>query len=586
MIIPMKKLTILTLKKYETNTLNELRDLGVVHLNSHVLKTTDARDRIDAVSHLAALDKLIGALEQFSLAKEDVSSVDGKKLAIEAEALLNEQEKLSQELEALNKSITDLQGWGEFNFDELETFHRQGLRLYLCTVPSDDRLKEFRKNEDYNCIELNRSKHGINFVLVTDKKLDKAKLPLANLNTTQSLSMLVKKQKEASKMFELNRRHLFEIANKVDGIKSYKASLAEEVEFLTARDAMEQNGEITYIDGFVPVTEIKCIEEAAKNHAWGFLAEDADKNEVVPTLLKMPKWVKVITPLFDFLAINPGYNELDVSGAVTIFFSIFFGILIGDAGYGALFFIASLAGLIATKKSNPKRSVFRLILMLSFFAMTWGVLTGNYFGMQGPGLPHFTEEAVKDSNTQLVCFVLGVLQLSLGHFWRAVVNMHWRNVGAQLGWVCVMVGNFILITKMLVNPGPYPDLMMYCYGVGIFLVALCEVNWVDAGSVFGFPFSIVNSFVDLLSYIRLFAVGLAGFYLAYSFNLMAKDVMDGSALGLCGGILILFLGHSLNMGLAVLSVLVHGVRLNTLEFSSHIGLQWTGFAYKPFKKNS
>ena len=225
-------------------------------------------------------------------------------------------------------------------------------------------------------------------------------------------------------------------------------------------------------------------------------------------------------------------------------------------------------------------------MILSCSAIAWGAATGNYFGTALlPGIPHLTESAIKDQNTQLVCFFLGFVQICTGHFWRAVIDMKWRNIGAQLGWILVMTGNFILVDKMLVNPGTYPVAMVYFYAIGILLIAVCEVNWRDAGSVFGFPSSIINSFVDLLSYIRLFAVGMASYYLAFSFNMMAENVMQTGIAGFIAGLVILLLGHSLNIALAVLSVLVHGVRLNTLEFSNHVGLQWAGFAYKPFAEH-
>jgi V/A-type H+-transporting ATPase subunit I len=596
MIIPMKKITILTLKKYEIDTLNELQQLGVIHLNSNELKTVDAQDRIEAVASQGNLERLIGVLEQFKVAEKSDDSLDGKTLAKKAQTLLEEQEKLAQIIEVNRKQINDMEGWGDFNFAELENFQAQGLRLYLCNVATDDKLKEFKNDESLNFIELNRGKNGINFVLITDQKLDKAKLPLANINTEKTLSELKNELKLNEKKALEIKKDLLKIAENLPVIRRYRDLLGGEIEFLTARDAMEIHGEIACIDGFVPATMMDNVAKAAKNNSWGYLAVDADKNDVVPTLLEMPKWAKIITPLFDFLGINPGYNELDVSGPFTIFFCLFFGILMGDAGYGMLFMLISIFGLIKFKNDLKLKPIFKLVALLSCFAILWGLLSGNFFGTkaltQGLACLNGTEANPQqgDQTTQKICFLLGTIQIILGHLWRLVLDLKWRNVGSQLGWIAMMLGNYILVINLLVVPFPegsiMPVLMPYFYGAGVALIAVCEVNWCDASSVFGFPSNLINSFVDLLSYIRLFAVGLAGLYLAQSFNGMAEGVMGSGVIGFIAGLVILLLGHLLNIALTILSIMVHGVRLNTLEFSNHIGLQWTGFAYKPFKKDN
>jgi V/A-type H+-transporting ATPase subunit I len=141
--------------------------------------------------------------------------------------------------------------------------------------------------------------------------------------------------------------------------------------------------------------------------------------------------------------------------------------------------------------------------------------------------------------------------------------------------------------KLIVFPGVFPVYMYYLYVIGFVLVAACDVNWTDMGDVFNFPFGAIGSFVDMLSYIRLFAVGMAGFYIAKSFNDMAMNLVDSSPwpiVGIAGAIVVLLFGHILNILLCLMGVLVHGIRLNTLEFSNHIGLRWAGFVYQPFKK--
>ena len=118
------------------------------------------------------------------------------------------------------------------------------------------------------------------------------------------------------------------------------------------------------------------------------------------------------------------------------------------------------------------------------------------------------------------------------------------------------------------------------------MVASTGVDWKNPADIFQFPFSIIGSFTDVLSYIRLFAVGMAGACIAQSFNGMGMDVAKASPWFIVFGVLVMLFGHLLNLALAMMSVLVHAVRLNTLEFSNHVGLTWSGQKYTPFKNNN
>ena len=138
--------------------------------------------------------------------------------------------------------------------------------------------------------------------------------------------------------------------------------------------------------------------------------------------------------------------------------------------------------------------------------------------------------------------------------------------------------------KIIVWPGELPILSYWLYGIGAVLVFICAVDWKNPAAIFQLPFDFIGSFTDVLSYIRLFAVGMAGVAIAQSFNGMAMDVMKSSPWFIIFGILIIIFGHVLNLALGFMGVLVHAVRLNTLEFSNHSSLTWSGSKFKPFKK--
>jgi V/A-type H+-transporting ATPase subunit I len=262
--------------------------------------------------------------------------------------------------------------------------------------------------------------------------------------------------------------------------------------------------------------------------------------------------------------------------------------LIGDAGYGVIF----LSALLISRKVFKVRLaplVTRLIVVFNLAAVAWGVLTANYFGMTLPDGSFLAKIALIDGdNIELmmkICFTIGLVHLTLAHLWTFISVINSLKAVAEVGWLMTLWAAYFL--AMFVIAGvEFPMVMAYVGGLGIVLALIFSGSLLSVAGIFQFPFAVINCFSDIASYLRLFAVGAAALALAQVFNGMAGDLIaGGGALGILGGLLILLLGHSLNLVLGLLSVLVHGLRLNLLEFSGHIGLEWAGFKYNPFKMN-
>jgi V/A-type H+-transporting ATPase subunit I len=199
------------------------------------------------------------------------------------------------------------------------------------------------------------------------------------------------------------------------------------------------------------------------------------------------------------------------------------------------------------------------------------------------GLKCLTNASVKDANVQAFCFLLAVAQLTMGRIWSSIRSRNLRKTLSDFGWILILWGNFFLTLRIIVWQGEFPVFMYWLFGIGLALVVLFGINWKDIADVFQFPFAIINSFTDILSYIRLFAVGMSGACIAQSFNGMAMDVAKASPWFIIVSVIILLAGHILNLVMALMGVLVHAVRLNTLEFSNHTGLTWCGKEFRPFK---
>jgi V/A-type H+/Na+-transporting ATPase subunit I len=593
MIIPMKKVTLLCLADEREASLREIRYLGALHIVVEKLNESD--DRTDTHTLLANVEKSVRCLDARVGNTEETPDHQflPRQLYDKVSHEMTKLAAIEQEIDSFYRMEETLSPWGDFSPETIKELAAGGIYVYCCEAPHKN-YAEYLERKDITVEEVNSDKALTRFIVLSQSELDTKDLALAVLPEEKSLNQVKEQLQKAKAQRDAIDKELDSLACQLSVIEDYCAEVKERLEFLSARDSMADHEEIISIQGFIPETRMDEVNEYAKKHGWALLIEEPDSEDQVPTLITLPKVFRMVQPLFGFLGISPGYREIDVSVGVLFFFTIFFGIIVGDAGYGSLFLLGTLgAATFMKNKSDNVKLALRLSTVLSLATITWGALSGNWFGLAAPGIKFLTEAdpTLKNANVMFICFIIAVAQLSMGHIWQAVVHGKVRKAFGQLGWIFLLGGNFFLTVKLLVYPGAFPVYMYYLYGTGMFLIIFCDVNWKDVGEAFNFPFSIINSFVDILSYIRLFAVGLAGYEIARSFNGMGGSLINIPDLSwwmipLCiiGGALVIVFGQALNIVLCLLSVLVHGVRLNTLEFSNHVGLTWAGIEFKPFKK--
>ncbi|MFZ2655727.1 MAG: V-type ATPase 116kDa subunit family protein [Victivallales bacterium] len=584
MIVKMKKVSLICLSSGKVNALEELRNLGAMHVE--LGEKTSSPDYAVSEQELLKTKKAINFLiGKKGKADPALASLTGTELVKKANTCIENEIAMEKKLDSLLKDREKIQNWGEFSADLIAELRENNIFVYLC-AGNKNTLHLLPSDVSYKIVHQEKGK--IYFAVISGHELDTSSIPVTNVPMERSLRETENQIDEAGTALQYTRDTLKSLTCEMEKFNRHLLSVQETIEFITNHDGMVSTGEISYLTGYVPVDHVENLRTAAKKHGWGLLLSDPTVDDKTPTLLKVPKIFQMSKPIFDFIGISPSYHEIDISICFLIFFSLFFGILVGDAGYAMLMIIATLIAKFMLKGEKAKQTT-NLFLFLGSSCLIWGMLIGSFFGIESHSLPRFLrgfEWFKNQENVRYVCFFIAAIHLSIAHLWIACIKRKKiTTVLGQSGWVSFIWANFFLASS-LVAGREFPSFAIYLYVAG-FVLILIGMHWHDIGEVCEFPFALVGSFTDLLSYIRLFAVGLAGLYVGENFNKIAHDGLLGvPSVDIVLGVFIIFIGHGINILLGALAVLVHGIRLNTLEFSGHIGLRWSGFLYKPFKKTN
>jgi V/A-type H+-transporting ATPase subunit I len=369
----------------------------------------------------------------------------------------------------------------------------------------------------------------------------------------------------------------------VECIDEFGRQIAAQIDALSVEAGRIQSyadEHVFVLSGWIPAdrldeTGLRLRELAGVNVSF----RDPRPGEEPPTLTRYPAWARPIQSIFDFMGYRPGYYEYDAGHLIILFFTAFSALLINDGGYGML--MLALLGLGYRRLSGALGSgAVQLGLYVAGATAIYGALRGSFFGVQFEslaGVPFL----VLDTNDMIkLSFGLGIFHLSVGRL------IHMRVLGwsakmlAELGWLAMLWSIFLGILNVFTGQ-PIPAVSAPLLTLGAVLVVLLsrtELGMVR-GCLAGLGQLLGNAttvFSDMMSYIRIMAVGFASMSLAMTTNLMAEQT--GSIF--FGG-LILLLGHTINLGLGIIALFVHGLRLNTLEFARQVGVIWSGRAFEP-----
>lgn len=575
MIVKMSKVTILCTRASRDESLAALQGLGVLHVQHFRLPSSEMLDEERA--RLQHVRHALEVLPETACAKPSGRRVE--EVVEEIWAALHRRKMTEDKLQDLERERRRMLPFGSFDPKAVARLREKGIfvKLYQARKGSEPPIPA-----DAVRVDMGEEKGTVYFVIIARQEPDLAatevRLP------EKSLADIEAEMADARRTLEECRETLERCACDREIIQRKVADLEETVEYLEAREGMLTAEPVVMLQGFCPERKLHALRDAARRYGWGLVVRDPSPEDRVPTELDVVWWARPIQFLYDTLGILPGYDEVDISPIFLVFFSVFFGMLVGDAGYGILFLIATAA----LRKKMPK-PLAGLLLITSTATTVWGALTGAWFSLSSLPAPLAAlrvDWLTDNNNIMELCFLIGAIHLTIAHVWRAWLLRRTPQALAHLGWTALTWAMFFL-ARFLILQRPLVPLTKLLLGGGVAAVALfmtplskLKQDWFGHAML---PLNVIGNFGDVVSYVRLFAVGAATLAVGQAFNQMLGSLMTGVISGLLAAT-VLFVMHALNVGMAILGVMVHGVRLNALEFSMHMDITWKGFRYRPFAR--
>jgi V/A-type H+-transporting ATPase subunit I len=624
MIVKMKKVSIVVFDRFREQSLKALRKLGLVHIESRpsssdelalfaeqntqlerawlllpeeTKKERKRREKKQKRDKKRKKDKRLRRKRERTptATRATEEDVDGcVEIAQEVVELTEKIRVIHEKIERLIREQQRLDLWGGYDPKEIRELAEKGVYISLYQL-SPEEFKQLP--EDLDRFVLERTKSFVRLAVVflgSEPSLDFETVAIGEKGRAE----LQQELDGAGNELQGLEHRLQLLAGERSRIQTVMRRLNNKIEFEQVRAGMVGEGQLSYLTGYVPAKRADALRRAASENGWALLVDEPAEDDPVPTLVENPRWIRIIRPMFQLMETTPGYREFDISFIFLLFFSLFFAMLIGDAGYGIILFVLTLVARLAM----PRRpgGVFSLLFVLSAATIVWGALSGTWFGVEAlarqpllsriviPQIASFGVENTK--KVMFLCFVIGAVHLSIARLINFFRGLPGLVAFSELGWLSILWGMFF-VTRYIVLQEALNPMGIWLVGAGILLVVVFgeQKGKFFKGVAFGLlrlPLSLldsISSFSNIVSYVRLFAVGLATVAVATNFNAMAAEVGFGIPSGLISAF-ILFFGHTLNIIMGAMSVIVHGVRLNMLEFSGQLGMEWTGVPYKPFQE--
>ena len=634
-IVKMKKFKLFALEKDRKSLLKELQKFSYVHFvktkeDDESLKEIELNQDMTIIKEKN--QKVKWMLNYFSklFPKETKKEIDESSIK-ETLFVLLEQQASKYDFSNDYENLANISGEIDSNKEEianLETYRKElskwlnikeslgnlkafkTAKFFLGTVAKKnfEPLKDKLRNFEHTYIEeISDESSQINIMLLTSNTEEKElKNELKTYSFTETnfnfdTSFTEEYEKTKSREEELKKANE-KLKEKVEKLLKLIPKLLIQKEYLDnalMRETVVSNFKATdtvnVIEGYIPLDmeeEFKKIVNKNSNKSNYLEITEVDKDdEEVPILLKNSGITGLFASITQMYAL-PKYNEIDPTAILSIFYWIFFGMMVADFAYGLILFILSGLALMIGKFDENKRKFLKFFFALSFSTMIWGLLYGSAFG----DLIKLPTQVLDSSKDFMSIFILSIifgavhLVIALGiKAYILIKNGHFMDVIYDVFlWYLTLTSLIILLLAGRFGLSEFTkNIFIACAVIGMLGIVVFGAR--DAktlvGRIGGGLYSLygITSYIgDFVSYLRLMALGLAGGFIASAINIIVKMLVSKGILGIILGVVVFTLGQSFNIFLSFLSSYVHTSRLTYVEFFSKF-YEGGGKAFKKFR---
>ena len=571
--------------------LKKLQGVGVMDI-TRSLKSVD--DKSEYLSSKAGVYRKALSLLKNVTPAEFAEKVEGD-LASNVIETINEKEVAEAQVSQLAKEWEERLPWGKFDADNFKKLEEQGLKLHFYKVKSSNFKPEW--NDNYALSEISNDGTTTYFVVVSDD--ENYEFPLKEMSAPDSDASTIEKQIDALRYeIEKKERHLSELKCHEKDIQKELDRTMSKLDLHLAHISGTKAAEdyITVFEGFAPAEKEAEIKDMLDREGVLYLVDEAKVDDNPPIKLKNNKFVSMFELLTDMYG-RPKYNEFDPTVFISIFFMLFFAFCMGDAGYGLVLIGASLA------LKKVLGNIAPLGITLGIATTVIGLLFHTFFStdmLTWSCIPDIVKKCMVPSQimgfdgTMVLAILVGIVHICLAMivktYQKTKVNGFANSLGTW-GWTLLIVGGVIVgglafigvidsaVTKWIVI------VLGIISALGIFFLNDLHRNpLANFGSGLWETYNTATGLLgDVLSYLRLYALGLAGAKLGEAFNAIGIQALGDGGAGWIAFILIVVIGHTLNVAMCVLGAFVHPLRLNFLEFFKNSGYEGSGRKYNPLK---
>jgi len=613
MISNMQKLLLAGSEKQKESVLHALQKAGVVEVTPYKGKEYSVDGRKVSTKKAEEVRTALKLLEKYNtiVVKKEIQITEFNGDAQEVVKTIPELDRRYKELRdaqvVLKNRIDSLEPWGKFSLNELKEIEKAGLVIQFWDVAQ--KYAHFAKVEnalaEFVVMADNERKYFVTFSKEPIKVLRCIEVDYDS-DVIELEKELVELKKKENKVFG----ELLEISNAVEEVRKVYLTNLNEVDFnkVAAGTVSEFDNAMFILQAWCPVKDLETLKKALEIELVTIISVEPSDGENVPTLLESKTMTQELGSDLVNIYDNPSYSDWDPSSWVFFSFTIFFAMIMADGGYGLLLLGLIVYFKIKIKAPSPAIKRFlNLSMVLTGATFIYGLVSGSFLGIQyaepafewlKPVTGFLNKLKMFDSSNatlmMLVSIIIGMVHISLSlvlkgvrsivddrDFITPIINIVWiAGIWSFFYWYKYdgvegfehVTANGMLGLKI-------------CGGALFVLYSVAAKTFNPFKMLFSSLFGLYNGvqfFSDILSYIRIFALGMSGALLAQTFNSLSFDLWQSGVAGMIFAPVIFLLGHILNIALCIMGGVIHGLRLNFLEW-----YRWSfdggGKAFKPFK---